>query len=100
MQIGKVRGTVVSSTKHPSMNGLKLLIVQEMDPETLEYSREINVVADASAAGEGDVVMYCRGSSARFADGLGGFPIDEAVVAILDSICIDETMIYEKKDDV
>ena len=98
MLIGRVRGTVVSSTKHPSLNGLKLLVVQELDPETFEYSNELNVVADASAAGEGDVVMYCRGSSAKYADGLGGFPIDEAVVAILDSVCVDDEMVYEKRD--
>ena len=98
MLIGRVRGTVVSSTKHPSLDGLKLLVVQGLDPETFEYTDELDVVSDVSDAGDGDVVVCCRGSSARYTNGLEDFPVDDAVVAIVDSVCVDDAMVYEKRD--
>ena len=98
MLIGKVRGTVVSSTKHPSLDGLKLLVVQGLDPETFEYTDEIDVVPDASDAGDGDIVICCHGSSARYTNGLEGYPVDDAVVAIVDSVCFEDAMVYEKRD--
>ncbi|MEA5001908.1 MAG: EutN/CcmL family microcompartment protein [Christensenella sp.] len=96
MLIGKVRGTVVSSTKSEYLNGLKLLVVGGLDPDTLTDTGEIEVVVDAVDAGDGEVVMCCRGSSSRKVDGLENYPIDYTVVAVLDSIEENGKVIYKK----
>jgi len=99
MLIGKVCGTVVSSTKHPSLDGLKLLAVQKIDPATFELTNDLNVVTDASEAGDGDIVICCHGSSARYTEGLEDHPVDDAVVGIVDSIFVADAMVYEKRDE-
>ncbi|BDF58920.1 carbon dioxide concentrating mechanism protein CcmL [Christensenellaceae bacterium] len=96
MLIGKVRGTVVSSTKSEHLNGLKLLIVGGLDPDTLVETGELEVVVDAVDAGESEVVMCCRGSSSRKVDGLENYPIDYTAVAVLDSIEENGKVIFEK----
>lgn len=96
MLIGRVRGTVVSSTKNERLNGLKLLLVGGIDPQTLKDTGELEVAVDAVDAGEGEVVMCVRGSSSRKVDGLESYPIDYTVVAVLDSIEEKGKMIFEK----
>lgn len=96
MMIGKVRGTVVSSTKHSSLTGLKLLAVQPLDPATLAPQNALEVVADAARAGEGDVVMCVRGSSARNTPEMKDYPVDFSAVAVLDTIEIAGETVYRK----
>ena len=96
MLIGRVRGTVVSSTKNKHLEGLKLLLVSGLDPNTLAQTDEFEVVVDAVGAGEGEVVMCCRGSSARRVDGMEDCPVDYTVVAILDSVKIGGKVVFEK----
>ena len=96
MLIGKVRGTVVSSTKNEHLEGLKLLLVSGVDMETLADTGEMEVVADAVGAGEGEMVMCCRGSSARRVDVMKDYPVDYTTVAILDSIEVEGNTVFEK----
>ncbi len=96
MLIGRVRGTVVSSTKSEYLSGLKLLIVGGIDPETLTETGELEVIVDAVGAGEGELVMCCRGSSSRKVDGLEQYPIDYAIVAVIDSMEENGTVVFKK----
>ena len=64
MQIAKVRGTVVSTHKAPSMKGIKLLLVQFID-ETGELLPNYEVAADIVGAGVNEWVLVSRGSAAR-----------------------------------
>jgi len=53
------------------------------------------VAVDNVGAGEGDLVMFCQGSSARQAAGLKPLPIDAAVIAIIDSVDVLGNKVYK-----
>ena len=64
MQLAKVIGTVVSTRKEPSLNGVKFLLVRPVDEEGRESGNPL-VAADAVGAGVEEIVMIASGSSAR-----------------------------------
>jgi len=93
MFLGKVIGSVVSTKKDESMKGRKLLMVRPMlaDPENpsrLKPGNNTIVAIDTMGAGEGELVMFAQGSSARQADGLKALPVDAAIVGLVDSVRI------------
>ena len=97
MQIAKVRGTVVSTQKEPSLRGTKLLILQFIDEEGHTLPK-YEVAADNVGAGIDEWVLVSRGSAAREIEGKEQLPVDARVVAIIDTITVDNRMIYGKKD--
>ncbi|MDJ0693437.1 EutN/CcmL family microcompartment protein [Mastigocoleus sp. MO_188.B34] len=98
MQIAKVRGTVVSTLKDPSLRGVKLLLLQLVDEEG-RILPKYEVAADYVGAGVNEWVLLSRGSAARKLDGSEQRPLDAAVVAIIDTVNVDNRLIYSKKDD-
>jgi len=64
MLIGKVVGTVVASRKEEKLEGVKLLVLKQVDVEGREGSGYV-VAVDAVGAGVGELVLYASGSSAR-----------------------------------
>ena len=46
------------------------------------------VAIDTLGAGEGELVMFAQGSSARQAEGLKALPVDAAIVGLVDSVNI------------
>jgi len=97
MQIAKVRGTVVSTQKDPSLRGVKLLMLQLVD-ENGNLQPEYEVAADIVGAGVDEWVLVSRGSAARQILGNEQRPLDAAVVAIIDTIYVEDRLIYSKKD--
>ncbi|MDZ8239180.1 MAG: EutN/CcmL family microcompartment protein [Nostoc sp. ChiQUE01a] len=97
MQVAKVRGTVVSTQKDPSLRGVKLLLLQLVD-EDGNILPQYEVAADIVGAGVDEWVLVTRGSSARQIDGNEKRPLDAAVVAIIDTIHVADRVIYSKKD--
>lgn len=97
MQIAKVRGTVTSTHKEPSLRGVKLLLVQLMDDQG-QLLPSYEVAADQVGAGADEWVLITRGSSARQIDGSQQRPIDALVVAIIDTVSIENNLLYSKKD--
>ncbi|NJM71255.1 MAG: EutN/CcmL family microcompartment protein [Scytonema sp. RU_4_4] len=97
MQIAKVRGTVVSTQKEPSLRGVKLLLLQLVDEEG-QILPEYEVAADSVGAGVDEWVLISRGSAARQILGNEQRPVDAAVVAIIDTIHVEDRLIYSKKD--
>jgi carbon dioxide concentrating mechanism protein CcmL len=97
MQIAKVRGTVVSTQKDPSLRGVKLLLLQLVD-ENGNILPEYEVAADIVGAGADEWVLITRGSAARQVVGNEQRPLDAAVVAIIDTIYVEDRLIYSKKD--
>jgi microcompartment protein CcmK/EutM len=91
MKLGKVVGTVVSTQKDSRLEGYKLLIVKTLSPSpegTLESVRSEQgyiVAVDLVCAGNGETVLYCSGSSARFSAGAKDSPVDAAIVGIIDT---------------
>ncbi|MBH8575092.1 EutN/CcmL family microcompartment protein [Nostocaceae cyanobacterium CENA369] len=97
MQIAKVRGTVVSTQKEPSLRGVKLLLLQLVDEEG-NFLQKYEVAADSVGAGVDEWVLVTRGSAARQILGNEQRPLDAAVVAIIDTIHLEDRLIYSKKD--
>ena len=84
MHLGRVVGTLVASRKEPLMEGMKLLIVRQLDADNAETGGYV-VAVDAVGAGEGEIVLYASGSSARQTEITRDRPVDAVVMAIVDS---------------
>lgn len=95
MLFGKVAGTVVSTRKTESLEGLKLLIVRNVDI-TGEVGKGYVVAADSVGAGLGEVVLYATGSSARQTDITNNKPVDAVIMGIVDTWDVDEKTVYTK----
>ena len=67
MMIAQVIGTVVSTQKEPTMDGLRLLVCQPVNAEGEKAGATV-VAADAVGAGVGEMILYATGSSARQTD--------------------------------
>jgi ethanolamine utilization protein EutN len=91
MFLAKVEGAVVATKKDPAMSGRKLLLIRPMlvdDKDPTQFKRGANtiVAVDSVGAGEGEMVMFCQGSSARLAPGLKDAPVDAVIIGIVDSV--------------
>ena len=91
MYLAEVIGQVVATKKDEHMTGRKLLLVRPKlvdpdDPSKLLDGANTIVAVDTVGAGEGELVMFCQGSSARQASNLKPVPVDAAVVAIIDRV--------------
>jgi microcompartment protein CcmK/EutM len=99
MNIAKVLGTVVSTRKEESLEGLKFLLLGQVDTKGRLTGTTI-VAADAVGAGIDEVVLYATGSSARQTRYTDKRPCDAVVMAIIDSWEIEGKELYKKgKDD-
>lgn len=98
MLLGRVVGTLVSTNKEASLEGLKFLVLRQLDVDGSEASG-YRVAADAVGAGLGEVVLYATGSSARQTAVTDKRPCDAVIMAIVDSVAIDGELKYDKSRD-
>ena len=96
MQIARVIGSVVSTSKSDRLTGLKLLLVRNIDLDTFQEKGSPIVAIDTVGAGEGEVVMLCAGSSSRMTEMTKDKPADCTITAIIDSIDMDGRRIFDK----
>ena len=96
MNIGRVVGTVVSTQKDEKLVGTKLQIVKQLELDCDETGAFV-VAIDAVGAGQGEVVLYASGSSARQTPITKDRPADAVIMAIVDSIEVDGATTFEKK---
>lgn len=96
MYFARVRGNVVSTQKSEKLADLKLLIIHQVDTETLEYAGKSLIAVDLVGAGEGELVLVCPGGSARHSIQTDGKPVDCLIVGIVDIIKIGNKIIFEK----
>ena len=95
MNLARVAGTVVSTRKEESMDGLKFLILQLVDLEGNDDGGFV-VAADAVGAGIGEYVLYASGSSARQTLATDKRPCDAVTMAIVDNWEVNGTIKYKK----
>ena len=95
MLLGKVIGTVVATRKEPELGGLRMLVVRELDP-AFAATGKIVVAIDAVGAGDGEVVLFAAGSSARLTAVTRDRPVDHVIMAIVDIVTADGATVYEK----
>ena len=100
MILGRVVGNVVSTHKDPGIEDVKLLLVDRIDTGTARGRGEYLVAMDAVGAGDGDVVIIVAGSSARMTQLTTGRPCDAAIMAIVETVQLDNNIVYEKSEDV
>jgi microcompartment protein CcmK/EutM len=86
MLIARVIGEVVATRKHPSHEGLKLLLVQPLNLDGSDRGDAL-VAVDAVQAGIGEqVLLTTEGFSAFSSVGRPMAPIETAVIGIIDHI--------------
>lgn len=77
------------------MTGSTFLVLERLD-EALQPKGDYVVAVDAVGAGEGEVVLYAAGSSARQTAVTKDRPADAVVMAIVDSFSIRGRTIFTK----
>lgn len=81
------------------MSGRKLLLVRpqlvdEKDPSKFRPGSNTIVAVDSVGAGEGELVLFCQGSSARLAPNLKEAPVDAVIIGIVDTVDVFGKQIY------
>ena len=95
MLLGRVAGTLVATDKEPTMEGLKFLVIKQIDVDESETGGYV-IAADAVGAGVGEVVMFATGSSARQTEMTRDRPCDAVVMAIVDTWEVGGEVKYTK----
>lgn len=95
MLLAKVIGTVVASAKSERVEGLKMLVLQPLDLDGGPKGSYV-VAFDAVGAGDGEVVLYVTGSSARQTAATDNRPADASVMAIVDTWEVQGVVKYDK----
>ncbi len=84
MKIGRVAATVVSTIKHPALDGRRLLVVDLLDLEGKTTGRDL-IAVDAVGAGSGETVLVLdEGNGARQVLAAPQAPIRAVIVGIID----------------
>lgn len=97
MLLARVLGTVVSTRKEESLEGLKFLLLQQVDFDGNAKGGPV-VAADAVGAGIGEIVMYATGSSARQTRRTENRPCDAVVMAIVDNWEVGGVIKFRKNE--
>ena len=97
MLLGRVVGTLVASRKEPSLDGLKFLVLRQLDIQGKDTSG-YRVAVDAVGAGPGEVVLFATGSSARNTTVTDKRPCDAVIMAIVDTLEVDGVATYDKSE--
>jgi microcompartment protein CcmK/EutM len=95
MELARVEGTVISTAKNDRLKGFKLLLVNLVSPDMKPTSTYL-VAVDSVGAGEGEIVIIVRGSSARQSAELATVPTDTSIVAIVDTVEFRDKTMYKK----
>ncbi len=83
MQIARVIGDVVATRKEPTLEGVKLLLVQPVALDGSDAGRPL-VAVDSVGAGIGEHVFFVRGKEASFPFYPVEVPADAGIVGIVD----------------
>ena len=98
MLLAKVIGTVVASQKVASMQGLRFMVVQNVDLDGKTSGASV-VAVDSVGAGVGEYVLYASGSSARQTEATDQRPCDAVIMAIVDNWEVGGEFRYRKGHD-
>ncbi len=94
MEIGKISGQVVSTIRAKEMPHNALLLVDILDKNG-QPTGQTDVAIDVIGAGEGEIVVLARGSSARkVVNDMA--PVDLAIVGIVDQLSSRGQTLFSK----
>lgn len=95
MVIGKVVGTVTSSSISVDIEGARYLLIDKTNQKG-ERKGEFIVALDFIGAGYDELVFISESTSARETSVTINKPIDALIVGIIDLIDDHETIVYKK----
>ena len=95
MQLAKVIGTVVATTKEQALNGLKILMIQPLTDELKPSGGPIAAI-DVVQAGPGDLVHWVTSREATLALPEPNVAVDATVTGIVDQVNISSNSIKDK----
>lgn len=95
MYLARVAGTVVATQKEETLVGTSMMLLERLNEE-LKPQGDFLVAVDAVGAGEGEVVLYASGSSARQTEVTRDRPVDAVIMAIVDSFAVDGSVVFRK----
>lgn len=87
MLVAKVLGNLWATKKDERLEGYKLLAVR------ISGSKEMIVAVDTIGAGTGEDVLIVRGAMTRNILRDPNTPVDAAIVGIIDSVEVDESLL-------
>ncbi len=86
MKLGRVIGTVVATVRAERLDGVRVLVVQQLDRDQHDRGEPI-VAADAiHTAGPGELVYFVGSREAAQAMPDPFVPVDHAIVGIVDEV--------------
>lgn len=89
MLLGRVIGTVWATRKDDKLEGMKFLVVRELDLDYKPQPRFV-VAVDTVQAGVGEVVLVCQGSSARQTKATEKRPVDAVIMAVVENLSVKD----------
>ena len=95
MLLGKVVGTVVSSSTNIGIKGARFLLIDKCN-QGGEKKGDYLVALDLVGAGNNELVMIAESTSARETITTASKPIDAIIIGIIDLIDENEKIIYKK----
>jgi ethanolamine utilization protein EutN len=92
MQIARVVGTVVATQKHRKFEGAKLLLVQPLNLDDTPRGNTLLAVDGVGAGIHEKVLIVLEGRAAGEALGRKAAPVDAAIVGIVDTVDVRESL--------
>jgi ethanolamine utilization protein EutN len=100
MKFGRVIGTVVATRKYEDLEGIKFLVVQQLDEELAPMGPPV-IAADATAqAGPGELVFMVASREGAQALPKVFVPVDLAITGIVDEVEIERGVRREQPSAV
>ena len=99
MQFGKVIGNVVSTQKTGATEGIRLLVVEQLD-ENLNSKNKFYVCTDTVNSKPGDIALTCSSSSARRTSTIKGVCTDNSIFAVVEIISSKKIDLYNKMSQI
>jgi ethanolamine utilization protein EutN len=90
MQIARVIGTVVSTQKHRTFEGAKLMLVQPLNADDSPRGTALLAIDGVGAGVHEKVLIVLEGRAAGEALGRRAAPVDAAIVGIIDTVSLYE----------
>jgi len=90
MQNARVIGTVVSTQKHRTFEGAKLMLVQPLNADDSPRGTALLAIDGVGAGVHEKVLIVLEGRAAGEALGRRAAPVDAAIVGIIDTVSLYE----------
>ena len=95
MILGKVVGTIVSSSKNDGLEGPRYLLIEKCN-QRAELQGDYLVALDILGTSRDELVMVTEGSPSRETPLTANKPVDALIVGIVDLIDENDSVVYKK----